>query len=233
MGRGTAGWSRALSASHAILRLVTHTPGPSCVGSRDIWAQSMTSQCCQIAGARCPHRDGTMRLWSINTGAELRCLRRQSGRSRHCRMVAARYPAAKHCACGTSTLELSAPLRGNTGAISSVAVLPDGRRALSGGETLCLWDIETGAELRRFDASAEFVAALPDGRRALSASGRTLRLWDVNTGTELDHYVGDVDFTAIAPTDRGDRVVTGNTLGQLVSFEIPPASWVGSARLSP
>ena len=34
-----------------------------------------------------------------------------------------------------------------------MAVLADGRRALSGSEdkTLRLWDLETGAELRRFE----------------------------------------------------------------------------------
>ena len=39
----------------------------------------------------------------------------------------------------------------------SVAVLPDGRRALSASwdKTLRLWDIESGAELRRFEGHTD------------------------------------------------------------------------------
>ena len=58
-----------------------------------------------------------------------------------------------------------------------MAVLADGRRALSGSEdqTLRLWDLETGAELRRFEGHESWVSsvtALADGRRALSGPGQ-------------------------------------------------------------
>ena len=75
-------------------------------------------RCWQTGGARCRDPDDrTLRLWDLETGAELR---RFEGHERR---------------------------------VTSVAVLPDGRRALSGSEirTLRLWDLETGAELRRFE----------------------------------------------------------------------------------
>ena len=79
---------------------------------------------------------------------------------------------------------------------TALAVLADGRRALSGSgdRTLRLWDLETGAELRRFEGHegrVSSVTLLPDGRRALSGSDdETLRLWDLETGAELRRFEG-------------------------------------------
>jgi WD40 repeat protein len=75
----------------------------------------------------------------------------------------------------------AATLTGHTGDVCSVAVLPDGRRAISGAEdkTIRLWDLETGSELHRFDGHENWVnsVAVPDGRRALSSSAdMSLRL---------------------------------------------------------
>src|SRR5262245_31876575 len=46
----------------------------------------------------------------------------------------------------------SSPFAGHTGAVLCVALAPDGKRALSGGDdmTLRLWDVASGKELRRF-----------------------------------------------------------------------------------
>ena len=79
-----------------------------------------------------------------------------------------------------------------------MAVLPDGRRALSASsdKTLRLWDLETGAELRRFEGHENWVSsvtALPDGRRALRGRDRTLRLWDLETGAEVGRLEGHED----------------------------------------
>jgi WD40 repeat protein len=90
---------------------------------------------------------GTLRLWDLETGAELRCF------------------------------------EGHEGGVSSVALLADRRRALSGSEDgmLLLWNLKTGAELRRFqghEGGVSSVAVLADGRRVLSGSfdNQTLRL---------------------------------------------------------
>jgi WD40 repeat protein len=102
-------------------------------------------------------------------------------------------------------------LEGHTSGVNTVKVLPDGRRAISGGgdRTLRLWDLETGAELRRFEGhtnSVTSVTVLPDGRRALSgAADKTLRLWDLETGAELHRFeghTGSVTSVTVLPDGR-------------------------------
>ena len=85
---------------------------------------------------------------------------------------------------------------GHSGGVSSVAIAPDGRTALSGSDdrTLKLWDLATGKELRTFTGHSEdvtSVAIAPDGRTALSGSGdKTLKLWDLASGKELRTFTG-------------------------------------------
>ncbi len=106
---------------------------------------------------------------------------------------------------------------GHTDRVTSIAVLPDGCRALSASwdRTLRLWDIETGAELRRFEGHTDrvtSVAVLPDGCRALSASrDRTLRLWDIETGDELRRFEGHTNsVTSIAVLPDGCRALSAS-----------------------
>ena len=108
------------------------------------------------------------------------------------------------------------------GAIRAIAVLPDGRRALSSSDdnTLRLWNLDRGTELRRFEGHNGWVraiAVLPGGHRALSGSGdMTLRLWNLDRGTELRRFEGhDGPVRAIAVMTDGRRALSGasdNTL---------------------
>lgn len=101
---------------------------------------------------------------------------------------------------------------GHTGAIWSVAISTDGRRALSGSggdvqledgfatvatdsgldTTVRVWDVETGSELHRFNAHTMpvcSVALSPDGHHALSASwNESINLWDVEGGKHLQTF---------------------------------------------
>jgi len=85
----------------------------------------------------------------------------------------------------------TARFAGHTAAPSlDVAISPDGRFALSGGEdgAVRFWEIETRRELRRFahDSVVWSVAFSPDGHRALSAShDLTVGLWDLTTGRQI------------------------------------------------
>ncbi|MGK7925538.1 MAG: protein kinase [Spirulina sp.] len=67
-------------------------------------------------------------------------------------------------------------------AIAALAVSADGRYALSGGEDLQLWSLETGRCLRTFTQSEAMttLALAPDGRYALSGGPRGTTLWQVN-----------------------------------------------------
>jgi RNA polymerase sigma-70 factor (subfamily 1) len=83
---------------------------------------------------------------------------------------------------------------GHTDGVITVAVSPDGRRALSGSwmggtdRIVRLWDIETAMEvlqLRGHVGAITCVAFAPDGARALSGGlDRTVRLWDLTTGKQ-------------------------------------------------
>ncbi|MBP0020508.1 MAG: protein kinase [Cyanobacteria bacterium SBLK] len=66
--------------------------------------------------------------------------------------------------------------------VRAIAVSADGRYALSGGEDLQLWNVETGRCLRTFEKSETVtaVAIAPDGRYALSGGARGTTLWQVN-----------------------------------------------------
>ncbi len=100
---------------------------------------------------------------------------------------------------------------GHSRGVTSVAIAPDGRTALSGSEdkTLKLWDLATGVELRTYTGHSDAVnsvAIAPDGRTALSGSeDKTLKLWDLAGGKELRTFTGHSDRVtgvAIAPDNR-------------------------------
>jgi tRNA A-37 threonylcarbamoyl transferase component Bud32 len=84
-----------------------------------------------------------------------------------------------------ATGEQVGKMEGRQGMVWCVAVSPDGRRVLSAGNAVILWDAETRAEVRRFDGHI-VVAFLPDGRRFVSSSyDGTIRVWHIETGQVL------------------------------------------------
>src|SRR5271165_1009777 len=121
----------------------------------------------------------------------------------------------------TSLTPPGGPLRqilvGHTGGVHAVAVLPDGRRALSGSydNTLRLWDLATGETLFTLEGHMKDVTAVAvtgDGSRALSGSAdNTLRLWDLATGETLLTLEGHMkDVTAVAVTGDGSRALSSS-----------------------
>jgi WD40 repeat protein len=94
--------------------------------------------------------------------------------------------------------------------VTSVAVAPDGRLALSGSgdKTLHLWDLTTGKEVRCLKGHSESCEGIfsPDGKRVLSFSAdKTLRLWDVKTGKlvrTLQGHTGPVAGAFFMPDGR-------------------------------
>jgi WD40 repeat protein len=170
--------------------------------------------------------DGTLILWDLYSGAEIR------------RLEYARPPdpAAADVAVssdgqlgmtGLWTGEISLwnyatgeeihRLRGHTEMVfGGVHFLPDGRRAVSGSgdistvandSTVRLWDLETGQELRRLEGHTDRVwdtDVSADGRFVASGShDGTLRLWDISTplnaGLESDEGRILLDVSPQAP----------------------------------
>jgi WD40 repeat protein len=113
---------------------------------------------------------------------------------------------------------------GHTSPVWAVAVLPDGRRAISasGDTSIKLWDLETGICLRTFEGhtgAVHTVALSSDGRRALSGSGpleegydHALTLWDVETGRCLRVLEGHRYRTkTVAFLPDGHRAISGGS----------------------
>jgi WD40 repeat protein len=125
--------------------------------------------------------NGTLRVWDLSTGAELR---RLGASARRVLSVAASSDGRRALAGSDEEtarvwdLQTGAELcrfKGHTDWVWSVMALPDGQRALSSSKDYStrLWDVETGAELCRFEGHTGLVqpiATLPNGRRALSRS---------------------------------------------------------------
>jgi WD40 repeat protein/serine/threonine protein kinase len=140
--------------------------------------------------------DGIMRIWDLETGAEVQIFNGHTGAVWSVALSADGRHALSAGMDRTIRLwdvESGRELRlwQGTGESSlptyAVAFSPDGRRALSGGmdKILRLWDVHTGKELGRFAGHADgilSVAMSPDGRRALSGGlDRTVRLWDLES----------------------------------------------------
>ena len=85
--------------------------------------------------------------------------------------------------------------------LNGVALSPDGKTSMLGGETPELWDVVRGRLLRRLPKqpnSVEAVAFSPDGKIVASESQvgispfapGVIKLWDVTTGRELNQLSG-------------------------------------------
>jgi WD40 repeat protein len=98
----------------------------------------------------------------------------------------------------------------------SVALLSDGRRAVSGGldDTVGLWDLEAGGLLYQFRHGVEIwcVAPTPDGRFVLSAGAdRSIRVWDLEARTEARPFKGhDASVQSAVMSRDGRYVLSGS-----------------------
>lgn len=108
-------------------------------------------------------------------------------------------------------------LRGHTDAVAAVAVMADGKRALSGSfdGSARMWDLATGKELRQFKGHGDTVssvASTADGRRVVTGSAdRTARIWDGETGAPAVIIEGHTDVVrSVAISADGRFVVTGS-----------------------
>jgi WD40 repeat protein len=110
---------------------------------------------------------------------------------------------------------------GHTGEVRAVAVLPDGRRALSGAgwswedeNTLKLWDLESQGSRSTPDncKGMTWMALSPDRLLALSREDDgTLRLWSLRTGQCQRTFDSHVEWiTPVALLPDGRRAISGS-----------------------
>jgi WD40 repeat protein len=188
--------------------------------------------------------DATARVWDVETGEELRRLEGTDRTAsavflpdgRHVLSNASRRSTGPVLRLGDNLglrlwnvetgmgmklwdIETGRELRffkGHQDTPRSIALSPDGRRALSGSSdmTMRLWDVETGQELRRFEHRNTVwrVVFAPNGRQGLSISSgdnaalfdHVLRLWDLETGKEIRRFRGN---TAASFSPDGRRIL--------------------------
>ena len=126
---------------------------------------------------------------------------------------------------------VTAALKGHGGAVTGIAVTPDGARVVSAGfdYNLMLWDLAVPRQPRRMqghEAAVAAVAILPDGQHAVSGSDDgTVGYWDLATSSPIARWHGhqgkvaavavmpDGSFVASGGWDRGLRLWSPATGG--------------------
>lgn len=173
--------------------------------------------------------DQTLILWDVATGALIRRLRTGAGEIDSLRFLnktqavtadsdgavqiwdlTSGWQMARWGAEGTGHLP---PDPGTENRGMGLAISPDGRFALSGGNepdhSLILWDYETGEVVRRMEGDGGSIFAIaftPDGQQALTAmQDGTLVLWGLATGEPvrvLTGHQGSVNSVAVSGDGR-------------------------------
>jgi uncharacterized protein (TIGR03067 family) len=126
---------------------------------------------------------------------------------------------------------------GHTGFLTSVALSPDGRFALTGSkdQTARLWEVATGRELHRLKghkAMVEGVAFSPDGRHAATCGqDAAVLLWDVKTGRQVRAFPGHRGkVMSVAFSPDGTRLLTGGGDMTLRLWNAQTGKLLGSFR---
>ncbi|HKS41034.1 MAG TPA: TIR domain-containing protein [Blastocatellia bacterium] len=112
-------------------------------------------------------------------------------------------------------LQQSKILKEHSSLVFGVAVTADGLRAVSGHNTVQVWDLEKGictAMLKGHISLVWGVAVTADGLRAISGSqDKTVRVWDLEKGICIATLEGHTDDVyGVAVTADGLRAVSGS-----------------------
>ncbi|MHC4405351.1 MAG: WD40 repeat domain-containing serine/threonine protein kinase, partial [Planctomycetota bacterium] len=173
-------------------------------------------------------RDGTVRLWSVETGDLVRRFERHEGWAA-CVDVS---PDGRTIVSGgrdgtirlwnRNTGEELLKLDARTELVWDVQLFPDGRRLLAAGNdgSVRVWQMETDgeavvgvSEMKQLSANAEAVYCArlsDDGRLAVTGgTDNAARIWDVGTGRRLHTLWHVRDVTSAKLTSDGRHVVTG------------------------
>jgi WD40 repeat protein len=165
--------------------------------------------------------DGTVRIWDLDAGKEMRRFNGHSGQA----WTTALSPDETQVLAGggqskgglrlweSATGKEILQLKDHPALLRYVAFLPDGKRAM----TVCfdskvrIWDLATGKELRVLSGHKDIILSLalsPDGKLALSGGGPEepiLVVWEVESGRQLYKLTGHSERilgAAISPDGR-------------------------------
>jgi hypothetical protein len=199
-------------------RVVT-TPAGEVIGRHPegVWAVAVSPDGPRALSAG---SEGTVKLWDLETGQELRTLR---GHKKRVEAIVFLPDGGRALSGGVDkTLRLwdldtgseLKQLPGHDNIVTSVAVSADGRRAVSGGvdRTVRVWDLDKGKLIRRFADHQDWsyrVCLSADGRLALSGSpDGTVRLRDLETGKAVVFKPGKPVWS-VAFSPDGKQVLAG------------------------
>jgi WD40 repeat protein/serine/threonine protein kinase len=130
---------------------------------------------------------------------------------------------------GPSPVRLEEPFVSHTRPVRCVAITPDGKQAVSGGDDgkLVLWDMVSHKRLVEVPAHTQPVVALalsPNGRVVATAGqDRSVRLWSIAAGPALTPVaqISDLKFAvnAVALSEDGKQVLMGGDALVLLDVE--------------
>jgi eukaryotic-like serine/threonine-protein kinase len=141
-------------------------------------------------------------------------------------------------------------LDGHREALLCLAVSPDGKTAISGGNesdkegfTIRVWDLQTYKELRHFSKhTGRIVRAtfLPNGRHVVSVGGPAgngkrgeIRLWDAETGEEVRQFKGHQhEVKGVAVTSDGKHMITSGSDNLTLFWDIESGTEIRSRRMT-
>jgi RNA polymerase sigma factor (sigma-70 family) len=128
---------------------------------------------------------------------------------------------------------------GHEGAISGLALSPDGKTAATAGgdNTVRLWDLASSREIRRFQGPtpepangvvgvpprARSVAFSPDGRHlAAGWSEGSIHVWDTESGKQLRHFQGAdrTGITCVAFIHEGKALLAQGDDGRVMLSDV-------------
>ncbi|WP_249268059.1 WD40 repeat domain-containing protein [Microcystis aeruginosa FBCC-A68] len=176
--------------------------------------------------------DGTIKLWNVETGKEIRTLKGHDGYVSSVNFS----PDGKTLVSGSlqtiklwnvETGEEILTLKGHDNGVNSVNFSPDGKTLVSGSndETIKLWNVKTGQKIRTLKGHDNWVNSVnfsPDGKTLVSGSNdKTIKLWNVKTGEEIltlkghDSYVQSVNFSP-----DGKTLVSGSDDGTIKLWDV-------------
>ncbi len=177
--------------------------------------------------------DGTVRIWDLDTGEELRTLTGHHGPVAAVALTADGQRAISGGDDGTvrvwnlDTAKQLPTAADHDGYMEAVAISADGQRAISGGDdgTVRVWNLGTGKQLhilRGHDGWVRAVAVTANGRHAASGGDDgTVRIWDLDTGEELHTLRGHYDWVrAVTVSADSQRVVSGGDDGTLRIWDL-------------